>query len=334
MQIKLDALEAESAKSGTVRDGLDLALLVDGLQAEREQGITIDVAYRYFSTPQRKFIIADTPGHVEYTRNMATGASNCDLAVILIDARAGLQTQTCRHTFIATLLGIKHLIVAVNKMDLVGYSEEVFEKIRSDYSDFSIKLDVQDIRYLPISALKGDNVVKQSANMPWYRNRPLMEMLENIQISSDRNVNDFRFPVQYVNRPNPDFRGYSGTVSSGVVRTGDDVLVMPSRKTSRVKSLSTYDGDLPKAFPPQAVTLTLEDDIDISRGDMMVHPDNLPHFSSRLEADVVWMSEEPMLPGKQYLFKQVARKTSGHISSLRFRMDVDTLEKRPAPHYR
>lgn len=327
---QLAAVEADSSRIGTVEKGLDLALLVDGLQAEREQGITIDVAYRYFSTAKRKFIIADTPGHEQYTRNMATGASNCDLAIILVDARYGVLEQTKRHTFIATLLGIKHIIVAINKMDLVDYSEEVYQQIKRDYADFSVKLDIADLRYLPMSALVGDNVVEQSANMPWYEGAPLMTMLENIQIASDRNMTDFRFPVQYVNRPNLNFRGYCGTVASGLIHVGDEVMVLPSRKTSRVKSIMTYDGDLEEAFPPQAVTLTLEDEIDISRGDMLVHPNNLPSFSDRLDTQIVWMADEPMVPGKQYLFKQTTRRATGTISAVRFKINVNTLEHEDA----
>lgn len=327
---QLAAVEADSARVGTVENGLDLALLVDGLQAEREQGITIDVAYRYFSTAKRKFIIADTPGHEQYTRNMATGASNCDLAIILVDARHGVLEQTKRHTFIATLLGIKHIIVAINKMDLVDYSEEVYQQIKRDYADFSVKLDIADLRYLPMSALVGDNAVEPSTNMPWYEGAPLMTMLENIQIASDRNMTDFRFPVQYVNRPNLNFRGYCGTVASGLVHVGDEVMVLPSRKTSRVKSIMTYDGDLEEAFPPQAVTLILEDEIDISRGDMLVHPNNLPSFSDRLDTQIVWMADEPMVPGKQYLFKQTTRRATGTISAVRFKINVNTLEHEDA----
>ncbi|MDH5737740.1 MAG: sulfate adenylyltransferase subunit CysN [Gammaproteobacteria bacterium] len=327
---QLKAVEADSSKVGTVEDGLDLALLVDGLQAEREQGITIDVAYRYFSTAKRKFIIADTPGHEQYTRNMATGASTCDLAIILIDARHGVMTQTRRHTFIASLLGIKHIIVAINKMDLVDYSEEVYERIRADYAAFSVKLDIGDIRYLPLSALKGDNVVEKSEHMPWYAGAPLMHLLENIQIASDRNMTDFRFPVQYVNRPNLNFRGYCGTLASGIVKPGDEVLVLPSRKTSRIKSIVTAEGELAEAFPPQAVTLTLEDEIDISRGDMLVHPGNQPYFSDRLDAQIVWMAEAPMVPGKQYLFKQTTHKSTGAIQRIQFKIDVNTFEEAQA----
>ena len=261
---------------------------------------------------------------------MATGASTCDLAIILVDARHGVLTQTRRHTFIATLLGIKHIIVAINKMDLVGYSEQVYEQIKNDFAQFSLKLDIGAVRYLPISALKGDNVVDKSRNMPWYEGAPLMTVLESIQISNDRNFSDFRFPVQLVNRPELNFRGFCGTVSSGIVKRGDEVLVLPSRKTSTIKSIITYDGEIEEAFPPLAITLTLNDEIDVSRGDMLVHPNNIPYFSDRIDAHIVWMGEEPMRPGKQYLFKQATRKTSGSISALRFKINVNTLEQESA----
>ena len=327
---QLEAVRSDSLRSGTQGSEMDLALLVDGLQAEREQGITIDVAYRYFSTPKRKFIVADTPGHEQYTRNMATGASNCDLAIILVDARHGVLAQTKRHTFIATLLGIKHIIVAINKMDLVDYAEETYQRIKDDYAAFSVKLDIHELRYLPLSALNGDNVVESSANMDWYHGAPLMSMLENIQIASDRNLSDFRMPVQYVNRPNLDFRGYCGTIASGLVRKGDELTVLPSRKTSRVKSIVTYEGELDEAFPPQAVTITLDDEIDVSRGDMLVSTNNPTYLSDRLDAHIVWMSEAPMRPGKQYLIKQASRKTTGSINHIRFKVDVNTLEQQSA----
>lgn len=328
---QLEAVKADSLHSGTVAGEMDLALLVDGLQAEREQGITIDVAYRYFSTAKRKFIIADTPGHEQYTRNMATGASTCDLAIILIDARNGVLTQTKRHTFIASLLGIKHIIVAINKMDLVGYAEEIYQKIKEDFAAFSVKLAMSDLRYLPLSALKGDNVVEESQNMPWYHGAPLMSMLENIQIASDRNLTDLRFPVQYVNRPHLNFRGYCGTLASGIVKKGDEVTILPSRKTSKVKSIFTYDGELEEAFSPQAITLLLEDEIDVSRGDTIVHSDNIPVISDKLDATIVWMAEEPMVPGKQYSIKQTTKKTTGTISTLRFKINVNTLEHENTP---
>ena len=272
---QLAAIEADSVKSGTTGGNIDLALLVDGLQAEREQGITIDVAYRYFSTAKRKFIIADTPGHEQYTRNMATGASTCDLAIILIDARHGVQVQTRRHSFIASLLGIKHIIVAVNKMDLVDFSESVFNEIKADYLKFSEKLDPASFHFIPLSALTGDNVVNPSEHTPWYDGGALMPLLESIEIAGDKNYSDFRFPVQYVNRPNLNFRGFCGTVASGVIRKGDEVTVLPSNKTSRIKSIVTYDEELELAHAAMAVTLTLEDEIDVSRGDILAHPENV-----------------------------------------------------------
>ncbi|QSA97560.1 sulfate adenylyltransferase subunit CysN [Methylococcus sp. EFPC2] len=321
----LAAIQKDSVKSGTTGDDIDLALLVDGLQAEREQGITIDVAYRYFSTAQRKFIIADTPGHEQYTRNMATGASTCDLAIILIDARHGVQTQTRRHSFIVSLLGIKHVVVAINKMDLLGFSRETYETIRADYLAFADKLALRDIHFIPMSALRGDNVVNRSEAMPWFDGLPLMELLNTIEIADDQNFDDLRFPVQWVNRPNLDFRGFSGTVASGIVRRGDTVMALPSRRTSKVKAIVTYDGDQAEAFPPQAVTLTLEDEIDVSRGDMLVRPDNLPHLGSRFEAHIVWMTENPLIPGRQYTIKQTTRCVSGSIPRIHYRIDVNTL---------
>ncbi len=329
---QLAAVQADSVKSGTTGAGkIDLALLVDGLQAEREQGITIDVAYRYFSTSTRKFIIADTPGHEQYTRNMATGASTCDLAVILVDARYGVQTQTKRHSFITSLLGIKHIIVAVNKMDLVEYSEEVFNKIKADYLDFVKDLGIEDIHFVPISALDGDNVVNPSENMPWYTGKPMMELLNTIEIASDHNFTDPRFPVQYVNRPNLDFRGFCGTVASGVFHPGDEITVLPSGSTSKIKSIVTYEGDIAEAFPPMAVTLTMEDEIDISRGDIIVSKNqSQPTVADRFKANIVWMTEQSMVPGRQYIIKLATRSVSGSISSIDYRIDVNTLEHHDA----
>ena len=329
---QLEAMKKDSVRHGTTDTDFDPALLTDGLKAEREQGITIDVAYRYFSTAKRKFIIADTPGHEQYTRNMATGASTCDLAIILIDARSGVLTQTRRHSFIASLLGIRHIIVAVNKMDLVDYSQAVFERIVTDYTDFAARLELSDVHFLPMSALHGDNVVHKSAHMPWYTGSPLMHLLEHVYIASDANLIDFRFPVQYVNRPNPDFRGFCGTVASGVVRPGDEVMVFPSRKTSRVKAIHTFEGELEQAMPPLAVTLTLEDEIDVSRGDMLVHPNNIPLIATRFEAMLVWMAEEPLQPGKQYLIKHTTNTTPGVITDVRYRIDVNTLHREDAAH--
>ena len=325
------SMKADSKKFNTTGgDEVDLALLTDGLQAEREQGITIDVAYRYFSTTKRKFIIADTPGHEQYTRNMATGASTCDLAIILIDARNGVQTQTRRHSFIVSLLGIRHVVVAVNKMDIVGFSEEVFEKIQADYLAFAERLGLVDVHFIPISALKGDNIVHASTAMPWYGGGTLMHHLETVPIAADRNLLDFRFPVQYVNRPNLNFRGYCGTVASGVVKKGDEVLALPSRKVNRVKSIVAFDGEKDEAFAGQAVTLTLEREVDVSRGDILVHPDNLPHVDETFEATVVWMAEEPLQTEKQYYLKHTTRTANAVVARIHHRVDVNTLQEQPA----
>jgi bifunctional enzyme CysN/CysC len=326
---QLAAVKRDSEKVGTTGAGeIDLALLTDGLKAEREQGITIDVAYRYFSTDRRKFIIADTPGHEQYTRNMATGASTCQLAIILIDARHGVQTQTRRHSYIVSLLGIRHVVVAVNKMDLVGFSQEVFERIKDDYTGFVAKLNLPDVSFIPMSALKGDNVASKSDTMPWYHGPALLDHLETVHIASDRNLTDLRFPVQYVIRPNLDFRGFAGTVASGILRTGDEVMVLPSGKRSRVKSIVTYDGELEEAFAPQAVTVTLTDEVDVSRGDMLVHPDSPPHVSSQIEAMVVWMAEQPFVPGRTYTLKHTTRQVSAEVAAFRYGVDVNTLEHR------
>ncbi len=329
---QLAAVLADSVKSGTTGAGkIDLALLVDGLQAEREQGITIDVAYRYFSTATRKFIIADTPGHEQYTRNMATGASTCDLAIILIDARYGVQTQTKRHSFIVSLLGIHHIIVAVNKMDLVGYSEATFNQIRQDYLDFTQSLAFQDITFIPMSALDGDNVVNPSEHMPWFTGMPLMEALNSIEIANDRNFDDARFPVQFVNRPNLDFRGFCGTVASGIFKKGDKITALPSGKSSTIKSIVTYDGELEQAFPPMSVTLTLEDEIDISRGDMLIGNEKTPPtVSDKFKATIVWMAENALAPGRQYIIKLATRSVSGSITMIHHRIDVNTLEHHDA----
>jgi bifunctional enzyme CysN/CysC len=327
---QLAAIQKDNERVGNAGEELDLALLVDGLQAEREQGITIDVAYRYFSTSKRKFIIADTPGHEQYTRNMATGASTCDLAIILIDARYGVQVQTKRHSFIVSLLGLKHTVVAINKMDLVDYSEERFEEIKAEYLAFSEQLDLPDIQFVPISALKGDNVVTPSEPMAWFDGAPLMDTLENVEIANDKNFDDLRFPVQYVNRPNLDFRGYCGTLTSGIVRPGDEVTVLPSGKSSTVKSIVTFEGEIEEAFPPMAVTLTLDDEIDISRGDVLVHSASVPATTNRFDAMVVWMSEEAMQSGRQYEVKLNTTRVAGGISNVRNRIDVNTLEESAA----
>jgi len=326
---QLSAVRAASLKHGTQGGELDLALLVDGLQAEREQGITIDVAYRYFATPRRKFIIADTPGHEQYTRNMATGASTCDLAVILVDATKGVLDQTRRHAFIATLLGIRHLVVAVNKMDLVDYAQEVFARIREEFTQFAAKLQVGEVHFIPISALRGDNVVHESAAMRWYRGAPLLDYLENVHIASDRNLIDLRFPIQLVVRQDSAFRGYAGTISSGVLRRGDEVLVLPSGNRSRVQSLLTVDGPADAAFSYMPVTVTLEDEIDATRGDMIVHPNNVPHLEQELEAMVVWMHEEPVTPGHDYVIKHTTAVAPAKVTEIRYRINVNTLHREP-----
>ncbi|UTA49533.1 sulfate adenylyltransferase subunit CysN [Simiduia sp. 21SJ11W-1] len=324
---QLAAIEKDSTKHGTTGEKIDLALLVDGLQAEREQGITIDVAYRYFSTEKRKFIIADTPGHEQYTRNMVTGASTADLAIILIDARYGVQTQTRRHSYIASLLGIKHIVVAINKMDLLGFSEEKFESIKADYLKLAEKLGMQDVYFVPISALDGDNVVDRSTRANWYQGQTLMEILESAPIAEDRNLSDFRFPVQYVNRPNLDFRGFCGTVVSGVVAKGDEIKVLPSGKTSKVKAIVTADGELDEAFVDQSVTLTLTDEIDISRGDMLVKAVDQVVAANAMNAHLVWMAEAPLDTTKEYLFKFAGKTVSGHVNAIEHRIDVNTQNK-------
>ncbi len=327
---QLAAIEKDSKKSGTTGEGIDLALLVDGLQSEREQGITIDVAYRYFSTDKRKFIIADTPGHEQYTRNMATGASTCDMAIILIDARYGVQVQTRRHSFICSLLGLKHVVVAVNKMDLVDFSEEVYEKIQKDYLEFAKDLNIPDIRFAPISALNGDNVVNRSESTDWYKGETLMELLESIQIRQEVANQDFRFQVQYVNRPNLDFRGFAGTIGSGSIAVGDEIMALPSGKTSTVKSIVTFEGDLAESCAPHAVTLTLTSEIDISRGEMIVKPSNLPESSKALNASVVWMHDEALEVGREYYIKHGSKMTTGHVSNVQHKIDVNTMEQTPA----
>ena len=328
---QLTQLEADSKVVGTTGGNFDPALLTDGLKAEREQGITIDVAYRYFSTAKRKFIIADTPGHEQYTRNMATGASTADLAVILIDARHGVLTQTRRHSFIVSLLGIRHVVVAVNKMDLVDFSEDRFNEICDEYRSFATRLDLPDLHFIPISALNGDNVVDRSERSPWYSGSTLMSFLETVYIGSDRNLQDFRMPVQYVNRPDLNFRGFCGTISSGIIRRGEEIMVLPSRQRSKVKEIVTFDGSLDEAFAPLSITLTLEDEIDASRGDMIVRPGNLPRSRDRIDAMLVWMGADSMVPGKTYLFKQTTQTLPGTIDTLTYRVDVNTLHRSPAP---
>jgi sulfate adenylyltransferase large subunit len=317
--------------------GMDLSLLTDGLRAEREQGITIDVAYRYFATSRRKFIIADTPGHEQYTRNMATGASTADLAIVLIDARHGVLPQSRRHTHIAALLGIPHIVVAVNKMDLMDFREDVFDAIRSEYIAFAAQLEIRDVLFIPISALDGDNVVTGSARTPWYAGPSLLEHLETVPLAHDANeAAGMRFPVQYVIRPDLNFRGYAGQVACGIVRPGDVVKVLPSGWTSRVKSIVTWDGALEQAFPPMSVTLCLEDELDISRGDMLVAgpEDTLPVASNRLEATVVWMNQKPLEPGRPYLVKHTTQQIRGSVREIRHRVDVNTLRHEPAAELR
>lgn len=327
---QLAAIEKDSKKSGTTGEAIDLALLVDGLQSEREQGITIDVAYRYFSTEKRKFIIADTPGHEQYTRNMATGASTCDLAIILIDARYGVQVQTRRHSFICSLLGIKHIVVAVNKMDLVDYSQERYQEIKKEYRDFTESLNFDDVRFVPLSALNGDNVVDESANMPWYPGATLMKLLNTIDVKEKNEFTQFRFQVQYVNRPNLDFRGFAGTIASGHILVGDTIVALPSGKESIVKEIVTFDGNLERADKGMAVTLTLEDEIDISRGEMIVKKGNLPHSSKEFNATVVWMHENELEPGREYFIKHGSKMTTGHAQSIENKYDVNTMEKLPS----
>jgi len=326
---QLQAVTRDSKKVGTTGDAPDLALLVDGLQAEREQGITIDVAYRYFSTEKRKFIIADTPGHEQYTRNMATGASTCDLAIILIDARYGVQTQTRRHTFIASLLGIRNIVVAMNKMDLVEFSEARFNEIQAEYNEFVNQLGDRkpaNIIFTPISALNGDNVVNKSANTPWYQGQTLMETLETVEISHDTSKHEFRFPVQYVNRPNLDFRGFCGTIALGEVKVGDTITALPSGKSSTVKEIVTFDGNLDNAVAGQAVTLTLNDEIDISRGNVLVKAGEQPLISRCVRASVVWMNEHPLVKGKLYNLKIGTQTVPAKVSAINYRVNVNTLE--------
>ncbi|MGR5167018.1 sulfate adenylyltransferase subunit CysN [Vibrio astriarenae] len=324
---QMAAIEKDSQKFNTTDEAFDLALLVDGLQSEREQGITIDVAYRYFSTDKRKFIIADTPGHEQYTRNMVTGASTCDLAIVMVDARHGIQTQTKRHSYICSLLGIKHVIVAINKMDLMGYSQQVYQKIKADYREMAKSFNIDDIRFVPISALKGDNVVTQSDEMDWYPGATLMKLLETVKIDQDKDLEHMRFPIQYVNRPNLDFRGFCGTLASGIVQIGDEVATLPSGKSSRIKSIFTYDGELETAYPGQAITITLEDEIDVSRGDMLVHKGHQSSVTSKLGGHLVWMDENPMRTHKEYIFKFATKSCTGKVSEIVHKIDVNTLKE-------
>ena len=322
---QMEAVERASRNRGDAY--VDLALLTDGLRAEREQGITIDVAYRYFATPKRKFIIADTPGHIQYTRNMVTGASTAELAIILIDARKGVVTQSKRHGFIASLLEIPHILVAVNKMDLVDYDAEVFRRLVADYTEFATKLSVQDLAFIPISALVGDNVVHKSDKMPWYDGPTLMHHLENVNVGGTRNLVDFRFPVQMVVRPHQDFRGFAGQIVSGTITPGEEVVVLPSGRTGRVRGIHFLDQELPEAAAGDSVMLTLEDEIDISRGDMIVRKHNLPQVSSQLECTLCWLNEEPMNPQTQYILQHTSHQVRALIAELNYRIDVDTLHR-------
>ncbi len=323
---QLQALEADSKKLGTQGGNLDFALLVDGLAAEREQGITIDVAYRAFATSKRKFIVADTPGHEQYTRNMATGASTADLAIILIDARRGVLTQTRRHTFIAHLLGIRQLVVCINKMDLVDYKQSVFEQIEADYRVFAAGLGIKDVTLIPASALKGDNIIDRSSAMPWYRGATLMAHLETVPVGNEDDAKPFFMPVQWVNRPHQNFRGFSGTIASGVIKPGDQIRALPSGKTSKIERIVTYDGDLEAGHAAQAVTLTLTDEIDISRGDIICAAKQPAEVSDHFEVQLLWMGAEPMLPGRPYLFKAAAKTVSGSVERIKHKINVNTLE--------
>ena len=326
---QMEAIERASERIGN--EEVNLALLTDGLKAEREQGITIDVAYRYFATPKRKFIIADTPGHIQYTRNMVTGASTANVAIILVDARHGVLEQTLRHSYIASLLQIPHIIFCVNKMDLVDYSEETFEKIKNDIDGISSKLDVKDIRFVPISALNGDNVVERSQKMEWYDGPTLLHLLENIHISSDINHQDFRFPVQYVVRPQtaefPDYRGYGGRIASGAVKVGDPITVLPSGFTSKVKTIDFFEDTLEEAFAPQSVTITLEDEIDISRGDMLVKSDNLPQTTQDIDLMVCWFNERKVIPRGKYVIRHTSAEARCMVTNIHYKMNINTLEK-------
>ncbi|HRB01520.1 MAG TPA: sulfate adenylyltransferase subunit CysN [Ignavibacteria bacterium] len=326
---QLEAVKKSSEYKGL--DYIDLSLLTDGLKAEREQSITIDVAYRYFSTPKRKFIIADTPGHIQYTRNMVTGASTANLAVILVDARHGVVEQTCRHSLIASLLKISHIVLCINKMDLVNYDKDVYEKIVADYKKFASKLEVKDIHFIPISALMGDNVVDRSEKMDWYEGSTLLYLLENVHIASDNNHIDCRFPVQYVIRPqsdlNHDYRGYAGRIASGVFKPGDEVTVLPSGFTSKIKSIDTFEGPVPEAFAPMSVTMRLENDIDISRGDMIVRANNQPEIGQDIEVIVCWLNNRPMNPSAKYLLKHTTKDVKAIIKEVNYKFDINTLHR-------
>ena len=326
---QMELLQESSKQRG--EEGVNLALLTDGLRSEREQGITIDVAYRYFATPKRKFIIADTPGHIQYTRNMVTGASTANLALLLVDARHGVIEQTKRHAFIASLLQIPHIAVCINKMDLVNHSQEAYDKIKADFEDFSSKLEIKDVHFIPISALNGDNVVDRSENMNWYEGTTLMHLLENIHIASDQNHVDCRFPVQYVVRPqsseHPDYRGYAGRIEGGVFKPGDDVTILPSGFTSKIKSIDTFDGEVEEAFSPMSVCMTLEDDIDISRGDMLVRENNKPTIEQNIDIMICWMSDNKMIPRGKYSIRHTSQTARCIITEIKYKIDINTLHR-------
>jgi len=332
---QLSAAQSESKKYGTTGEKIDMALLVDGLQSEREQGITIDVAYRFFATENRKFIIADTPGHEQYTRNMVTGASTADVAIILIDARKGILTQTRRHSFIVSLLGIEHVVIAINKMDLVEFSEETYNEINEAYEELAKELNIKNTYSIPLSALDGDNVVEKSENTPWYSGKPLLELLDTMDISKEEKAENFRFPVQYVNRPNLDFRGFCGTIASGSVAVGDDITVLPSGKSTKVKSIinagdiseSNRDATTNEAYAPMAITITTEDEVDISRGDMIVHTHSLPSVSNKLKVMLVWMDEKPMQVGRNYDIKRATSVLAGSFEKINYKIDVNSYER-------
>ena len=328
-QDQYDAIEEVSKRRG--EEGVNFALLTDGLKAEREQGITIDVAYRYFSTPKRKFIIADTPGHIQYTRNMVTGASTANVALVLIDARQGVLEQTRRHAIIASLLQIPHLVVCINKMDLVDYSQEVYDRIHDDFESFASKLDVHDVSFIPISALRGDNVVDRSTNMPWYEGSTLLYYLENVHIASDYNFIDCRFPVQYVIRPYNDeyhdYRGYAGRIAGGIFKKGDEVMLLPSGFTTRISKIETYDGELEEAFPPMSVTMHIEEDFDVSRGDMIVRVNNVPRQEQEVDLMICWFNEKPLQERGKYILRHTTKEARCIIREVRYRMDVNTLHR-------
>jgi sulfate adenylyltransferase subunit 1 len=328
-QDQIEAIEEASRQKGL--EVADLSLLTDGLRAEREQGITIDVAYRYFATPRRKFIIADTPGHIQYTRNMVTGASTADLAIILIDARHGLMEQTHRHSFIASMLGIQHLVVCVNKMDLVDFDEEKYRDIVEDFKSFSSRLDIKDITFLPISALIGDNVVDKSDKMPWYGGSTLLHHLENVHVGADRNLQDCRFPIQYVVRPQTDehrdFRGYAGRIASGVFKTGDTVVALPSGRETKIESISLGEKKLDIAFPPLSVVMSLTDDIDLSRGGMIVRPNNQPDVTTSVDAKICWLDSKPLNPSARFIFRHMSQEVAAKVTGVLYRIDINTLHR-------